>query len=238
MSKFNKHIAFFIGYFGGGGIERVTANLAHSFTKLGIKIDLITSPDSPHLWRMPSETNIVDLKSPTLYMCLPALINYLRREQPNFLIAADHYLNEIALIAKLIAGVPTKVIISEHNQLSKTAQNTNKLKEKLAPLSSRLLYPLADGIVAVSQGVAKDLSEIAKLPLTSIQMIYNPVITSEMLTLAKEPIDHPWFTSSEVPVILGVGKLEAQKDFPNLIQAFAKVRKIQPARLVIWEHLN
>ncbi len=32
---------------------------------------------------------------------------------------------------------------------------------------------------------------------------------------------------------MGVGRLEKQKDFPNLIRAFAKVRKVREARLVI-----
>ncbi len=54
-----------------------------------------------------------------------------------------------------------------------------------------------------------------------------------MLTNAQEPVEHPWFNSQDIPLLLGVGKLEAQKDFPNLIRAFAKVRQVRPARLVI-----
>jgi len=166
-------------------------------------------------------------------MCLPGLVNYLRQEQPDVLVAADHYQNEIALMAKLIARVPTRVVVSEHNQLSKTARNATKLKGKLAPWFARLLYPYADGIVAVSQGVAKDLSDTANLPISNIQTIYNPVITPAMLASANEPLDHEWFVSDAPPVILGIGKLEPQKDFPNLIHAFAKVRQAQHARLVI-----
>ncbi len=57
------------------------------------------------------------------------------------------------------------------------------------------------------------------------------------MAAAQEPLEHPWFTPGEPPVVLGVGKLEAQKDFPTLIRAFARVRRAQPARLVIlgWE---
>jgi glycosyltransferase involved in cell wall biosynthesis len=226
-------IAFFIGFFGGGGIERMTARLAQALVKLGIRVDLITSPESPHLWQMPPETRIIDLKAPNLYMCLPALVHYLRKEKPNVLMSADHYQNEVALMGKIIAQVPTRVIVSERNQLSKTARNANNLKGKLAPLTSRLLYPHADEIIAVSQGVAIDLAKTAHIPLSSIQTIYNPVISPELLESAKEPLKHEWFTSNEIPIILGVGKLETQKDFPNLIRAFAKVRQVQPARLVI-----
>jgi glycosyltransferase involved in cell wall biosynthesis len=136
-------------------------------------------------------------------------------------------------MAKLIARVPTRVVVAEHNQLSKTARNATKLKGKLAPWFTRFLYPYADGIVAVSQGVAKDLSDTAHLPIGSIETIYNPVITPAMLASAKEPLEHKWFASGAPPVILGIGKLEPQKDFPNLIHAFAKVRQVQHARLVI-----
>ena len=234
MSGISYRIAFFIGAFGGGGVERITASLAHNFVKLGIKVDLVLDKGgSPHLWRMPSETRIIDLKAPRLSMSLPGLIRYLRQERPFALIAADHYMNEVALLAKLLAGVSTRVIISEHNQLSRTTRYAKNLRSRLTPSFSHFLYPWADGIVAVSHGVAKDLAQTASLPLEQIQTIYNPVINPEMLANAKEPVDHPWFAPGALPVILGVGKLEAQKDFPNLIQAFAKVRRSQPARLMI-----
>ncbi|XGV94359.1 MAG: glycosyltransferase (plasmid) [Leptolyngbya sp. BL-A-14] len=234
MSDSNPHIAFFLGSFGGGGIERVTAHLAHGFVKAGVRVDLILNrAESPHLWRMPAETRIIDLKQSRLSASLPGLVNYLRQERPFAMLAADHYLNELALLAGRIAGVPTRIIVAEHNQLSQTTRNAGKLKSRLAPLFAQFLYPWADRIVAVSDGVAKDLAKTASLPLSSIQTIYNPVITPGLFTSAEESVDHPWFNSPDVPVLMGVGKLEAQKDFPNLIRAFAKVKQVRPARLVI-----
>lgn len=234
MPEPHTRIAFFLGSFGGGGIERITARLAHNFVKLGVEIDLILNrADSPHLGQMPATTRIIDLKARNLYLSLPGLVRYIQQERPSAMLAADHYLNEIALVAKKIAGVPMRLIVAEHNQLSKTARNSTTIKGRLAPLFARWLYPWADGIVAVSEGVAQDLAITAGLPLTSIETIYNPVINAQMLAKATEPVAHHWFASTEVPVILGVGKLEQQKDFPNLIRAFAKVRQVQPARLVI-----
>lgn len=235
MSESNPRVAFFLGSFGGGGIERITARLAHSFVTLGVEIDLILNrADSTHLGQMPVETRVIDLKTPNLYLSLPGLVRYLQQERPMVLLAADHYLNEIALLAKRIAGVPLRLVVAEHNQLSKTARNATTMKGRLAPVFARFLYPWADAIVAVSEGVAKDLACTASLPLDSIETIYNPVINPQMLEKAKEPVEHPWFSSEEkIPVILGVGKLEQQKDFPNLIRAFAKVRQVKSVRLVI-----
>jgi glycosyltransferase involved in cell wall biosynthesis len=232
--KYLPRVAFFLGSFGGGGIERITAHLAHNFVKLGVQIDLILNRADPtHLWQMPIETRIIDLKAANLYLSLPGLVHYLRQDRPIALLAADHYLNEIALLAKRLARVPLRLVVAEHNQLSQTARNATKLKGRLTPLFARYLYPWADGIVAVSDGVAKDLAATALLPMDRIETIYNPVINDRMLANAKEPVEHDWFNASEIPVILGVGKLEQQKDFPNLIRAFAKVRQTRPARLVI-----
>jgi glycosyltransferase involved in cell wall biosynthesis len=232
--KYPPRVAFFLGSFGGGGIERITAHLAHNFVKLGVQIDLILNRADPtHLWQMPTETRIIDLKAPNLYLSLPGLVRYLRQDRPIALLAADHYLNEIALLAKRLARVPLRLVVAEHNQLSQTARNATKLKGRLTPLFARYLYPWADGIVAVSDGVAKDLAATALLPLDRIETIYNPVINDRMLANAKEPVAHEWFTSPDIPIILGVGKLEQQKDFPNLIRAFAQVRQTRPARLVI-----
>jgi glycosyltransferase involved in cell wall biosynthesis len=46
-------------------------------------------------------------------------------------------------------------------------------------------------------------------------------------------VTHPWFAPDQPPVILGVGRLTAQKDFVNLLRAFAIVKQSRPSRLVI-----
>ena len=51
--------------------------------------------------------------------------------------------------------------------------------------------------------------------------------------MAAAPAPHPWFAPREPPVILGVGRLTPQKDFPTLLRAFALVRARRRARLVI-----
>lgn len=209
-------------------------NLARGLTERGLKVDLVLSKaGGSHLWRVPSEVRIVDLQSRQLLTSLPALISYLRREQPLTLLSALHYTNEVALWAKRLSGVSTRVVVSEHNMLSQKVKHATRMKGNLLPLAVRYFYPWADGIVAVSHGVAQDLARTANLPLKRIQVIYNPVVTPDLLEQAKEPVDHPWFQPDEPPVILGVGKLEAQKDFPTLIRAFAEVRRVKSARLAI-----
>ncbi len=234
MRENSDPIAIFLGFLGGGGAERVIVSLTRGFINKGLKVDLVLSKtESPHLWQVPPEVRIVDLASNNLLRSVPALIGYLRREKPIALLTTLHYTNEIAILAKRLSGVSTRVVVREANTVSQVAKHGSQFKRRLTPFFIKFLYPWADGIVAVSQGVAQDLVNIADLPSESIQVIYNPVMTSEILAKAKEPVDHPWFAPGQPPVILGVGKLTEQKDFPTLIRAFAEVRKVKQARLVI-----
>jgi len=59
------------------------------------------------------------------------------------------------------------------------------------------------------------------------------VVGAEMLEKARAPLEHPWFAPGAPPVVLGVGRLAPQKEFPTLIRAFARVRSQRPARLMI-----
>jgi glycosyltransferase involved in cell wall biosynthesis len=101
------------------------------------------------------------------------------------------------------------------------------------PAVMRWTYPKANAIIAVSQGVADDLARTIRMPATSITVVPNPVISTELMAKASEPTDHPWFAEGEDPVIVGVGRLTRAKNFPLLIRAFGRLLDQRPARLMI-----
>ena len=143
------------------------------------------------------------------------------------------YANIVAVWARKLTGIPRRVVLNEQNTLSSVSNGENDLRWKLYPELARWFYPWADGITAVSKGVADDLAQAANLCPDQIQVIYNPIVTSDLLKKSEAPLEHPWFGSGEPPVILGVGRLTAQKAFDVLITAFSQVRKTQQARLLI-----
>ena len=83
---------------------------------------------------------------------------------------------------------------------------------------------MADAIVAVSDGVADELARHTSLPREQIVTIHNAVVSETVLAKSAEPVPHPWFAPGLPPVVLGVGRLTEQKDFPSLLRAFARVR--------------
>ncbi len=229
------HIALFVPSLRGGGAERVMVNLARGFAQRGLKVDLVLAKaEGPYLAEVPSSVRVVDLGAKRVLYSLPGLVRYLRRERPKSLLSVMNHANVVAVWARRLSGSPLRLVVSEHNTLSvATTNNARNLRVRMMPLLIKVFYPLADAVVVVSQGVADDLIRLTGFPRESVCVIYNPVVTPELFAKAEEPLNHPWFRPGEPPVILGVGKLTKQKDFPTLIQAFALVRKEQPARLVI-----
>jgi glycosyltransferase involved in cell wall biosynthesis len=218
-----------------GGAERSMLKLAGGIAARGYTVDLVlvARAEGPFLAEVPASVRLVDLKASRLMTSLPALVRYLRREQPAALLSVLRA-NIMALLARRLAGVPTRVVVSERNTLSQQARHyASDLRMRLTPQLVRRFYPWADGIVAVSKGVADDLVQVARIPRERISVIYNPIVTPDLRAKAQAPLEHPWFGSGEPPVILAVGRLTAQKDYPTLIQAFAQVRKTRAARLLI-----
>ncbi|MER3479061.1 MAG: glycosyl transferase [Meiothermus sp.] len=229
-----KRIALFLPSLRGGGAERVMANLARGFAEQGLTVDLVLAKaEGPYLSQVPTSVRVVDLGARRVLFALPGLVQYLRRERPSAMLSALNHANIVAIWARFLARTKTRLVVSEHNTLSRATENAAVRRAKAMPLLIRLFYPQADAVVAVSQGVAKDLTARTGLPPGKVRVIYNPVVTPELFAKAEEPLDHPWFKPGEPPVILGVGRLTAQKDFATLIRAFALVRKERPARLMI-----
>lgn len=216
------------------GIDTRMLNLSQGLVERGINVDLVLNTSKQKDFsRVPQGVKIVDLKEPKLLRGLPHLINYLKQEKPQAILSAQHFTNEVLLIAKLLSRVSTRFVVSEGNTISAEWRNKPKLKERLTPLLVRFLYPQADAIIGNSKGVVSDIAKVTALPLKEINVVYNPTITPQVITKSREPVDHLWFKKGEPPVILGVGRLNIQKDFQTLIKAFAKVRKNHSCRLII-----
>ena len=172
---------------------------------------------------------------------LPDLIGYLRRERPHILLSAETNVNLVALWARRLAQVSTRVVVSEHITHSperKEGFNKRQWDWRLFPSLINRTYSWADAIIAVSRGVADDLFLTTGIPRECMTTIYNPVVTPELFRKAQLPVDHPWFQPSAPPIVLGVGRLHKQKDFPTLLRAFARVRAKQAAHLVILGEAN
>jgi len=227
-------VAFFMSNLQGGGAERVMVNLAKSLSEHALKVDFVlANAEGPYLRDLPSSINVVDLQCKRTRYAISPLSSYLRQRTPRVLISGLHQANLVAVIAKKRSSSNLGLVVTIHNQMSEEMIHTPGLTGKFIPLLVRAFYPKADKIICVSNGVAQELINKYHLPKSKIQVIYNPVVAQDMFKKAEEPLDHPWFQPGQPPIILGVGRLTAAKDFETLIKAFALVRNKTETRLMI-----
>lgn len=231
----SKRVALLLPSLQGGGVRRMMVNLARGLTGEGLPVDMVLGQvTGSYLDQLPPQVRLVDLRSPRTSLALPALVRYLKRERPSALLSAMEHVNLLALAARRLARLPLRVVVGVHAVYSYEWRHFARRRNRLlVPLLVRRLYPQADAVVAVSEGVAADLAAAAGLPRERISVIHNPVVTPELLRLIDEPAGHPWFAAGEPPVVLSAGRLTAEKDFPTLLRAFARLRRRLPARLLI-----
>jgi glycosyltransferase involved in cell wall biosynthesis len=228
-----ERLAIFLPGLYEGGAERTMLNLAEGIARRGFSVDLVLArAEGPHLNEVSDLIRLVDLKAPRTLGSVPALVRYLRRVQPKAMLSVLHA-NIIALWARRLAGIPQRIILCEQNTLSSDASGGNDLRMHFYPRLAKWFYPWADGIIAVSGGVADDLAPLIKIPRERIRVIYNPIVTPGLFEKSAVLLEHPWFKSGEPPVLLAAGRLTVQKAFDVLIRAFAQVRKNHRVRLLI-----
>lgn len=247
-------LSLFIYGLGGGGAQRRCLTLASGFAARGLNVDLVVvNPEGPLAAELPASVHLVTLDSAagrwltqlqrhvnvrglqTLLSTL-ALARYLSRVRPQVLLSAASHVNLVSVWARRLARVPVALVLRASNYPSGNPllwPRTGSVIRRLLRWMAGRVYPWADGIIAVSQGVADEVARLTGLPAAAITTIYNPVVIPSLAHKMAEAVDHPWFAPGQPPVVLGAGTLKIQKDFTTLIRAFARIRARRPVRLII-----
>lgn len=160
---------------------------------------------------------------------LIGLVDYLETSRPDILISAHDRAPLLALWAAGIARHRVATMVIEHSLFSHNlaaargdARTYTVMQQRLTLM--RRLYPLADSLVAVSNGGAADLADSLGLTHDAVRTIHNPVVTPELMRRAAERLDDPWLDQNAPPVILTAARLASEKALHVLIDAFARLR--------------
>ncbi len=214
-----------------GGAERVALDLSSGFVDQGYDVDLVLVEAKGDLLReVHKDVSIVDLGARRVATSLLPLRRYLSSREPDILYSMMTEPNLIAIAAHRLASTDTRLIISEHNMLSRS---TSSIKDQLVVRGAWFSYPLADHAVAVSKGVRQDLLAKTLLDDDSIFVIYNPVHVESIRKKASESVGHEWFTENSFDVVLSGGRHEPQKGFDTLLDAFARLDR-DNIRLILF----
>lgn len=227
-------LAVFMPSLDGGGAERVTVILLNKLVEQGYVIDLlVANGQGVYRQQVDPRINIIDFGKSRVASCLLPLIRYLKLHRPAALLSVMNYTNVIAILARKVSGVSCRLVLTEHNNAELALQNNTSAKYYLVNYLTKWLYRSADSIVCVSQGVADSIHRLLDIPKSKLTVIYNPVIHPGIMANAKQAISLPFVLSDGELLVIGVGRLSAQKNFPNLIKAFNIFIRTKAAKLVI-----
>ena len=244
-------VAFVLPHLGGGGGERSTLALARGLLERGHSVDILhlhdqvaykdevppearvfvlareTAPLSGRAFQLPSRLGIrmrLALRRRHLVHA-QWIADYLDRAKPNVLFSSL----EDAKVASLLA-----IQCSDHKPpLSLIVRCDVRSRKRRYRRLYRQLFPLADHVVGVSQGVTAGVVRDLGIPKSRVSTIYNPVITRELFDKAGATPSHPWFSVDGPPIVLAAGRLARAKNYPTLLRAFATASKSRQLRLVI-----
>lgn len=221
----NKNILFVLKDFPlGGGVEKVSMNLAYQFKSDGHKVSFFIMDGTGIPVQLANDFEVVTgtksgLKG--ILSQLPTLLRFIKNGHYQAVIAAKEQANILTFLASLLNRNFTP-IYTRHCAFDVSDQ---ELSEKTIQRLYRFYSKGRGKIVAVSE----DLSKYIQLQIPSasehIHFCPNPVVNQELLDKGEKNSDdfnHP------NPYFCAVGRLCEQKGFDLLLQSYAMALLIEP----------
>jgi glycosyltransferase involved in cell wall biosynthesis len=219
-------ILFFTKTLGEGGVTRVILNVLKYLDREQFDPSLVLLHcKGERMNEVAHDINIYDLnvrggkKGVDFLKLLSAFKRVLYDLHPQIVISCLWKPNIINLTARFSTlSLKHKVIVREDNALVAYFKDAHGpwVKGRVSQFMTKLLYPRADHVIAISEGLKKESIALG-IPEQNITVINNPIDL--------ESIDRLKLESVEInkPYILFAGRLCRQKNLPLLIDAFKLV---------------
>ncbi|MDS0281592.1 glycosyltransferase [Haloarcula onubensis] len=231
-----RQVAFFTPAPDFGGAQRVTVNIANTLAARGHDVDLVAGHlEGEFVSLIGDAVDTVELDVPRvpaagILAAVPRLVSYLDERRPDVLFASRTHTNIAAVTAGRLTDADVHVAITEHSPFDHLPTRKDRAT---AALAARV-YPYADDVVGVSEGVAKTVVEHTGVDPDGTTVLNNPIDIAAIQSGATESVEEAWLDDPEIDPIVAVGRLKASKDFATLLRAFARLRERRPStRLVI-----
>ena len=216
-----------------GGAERVNLDLAHVFKRKGYVVEFVLMQAKGGLLEEAQSQFLIHELGCSQFRQVPLyLARYLKKTQPDALLAAMWPLTGIAGVALRLAARGTRLVASEHTDLRHSPAIKN-LERHLLHILGPWFYKPAHAVVGVSQGVCDSLVECARLDRHKLKVIYNPIRPIHTASVIKSDSEIMEWWQSGHKQLISVGSLIPAKDYPTLLKSLSILRLKVDARLLI-----
>jgi len=205
---------------GGGGAEKVVIDLATRMDSLGhqvkiayLKGDVIVKPRNYQI-------ELIYLGLDNLKQAQFAYNNYkslLDRFEPDVVHAHMVHANIFARISRMFRPI-AKLICTAHS---------NNEGGKARMLAYRLTHKLSEVTTNVSQSASASFERLGAVPKGGIMTVYNGIDLEKFKydENAREVLIDELNLDQNSILLLAVGRFHTAKDYPNLLTAFAQIKK-------------
>ncbi len=218
----------------GGGAERVSLSLAREFLQRSLGVTFVLMRQEGELLeRLPDGAKVINLNASRVREVPAAFTRYLRKERPDAVIANMWPLTVMCIAGHWMAGSRARIILCDHCILSAQYAGRGPFHRALLRSSLATAYRLADRRIAVSAGVADDLSTLSAIARHKFDVIHNPTPSPGTPYARSEKIALEQWGKQRARRILTVGSLKAGKNHTLLIRAFAQLAQTVEVRLML-----
>jgi glycosyltransferase involved in cell wall biosynthesis len=235
-----KRILFFTASLGNGGAEMHLLRLINTLdreqfeplvalAKRGGSYEAALAADVPLYGLTPP-----GMPSSTLRMVrsVPALRRLIQTQRPDLVCAALDHANLAANAAcRGLPQPPRLLVCAQNSPLGQYHRPWHPLDRAMLGLLARQLSA-ADGLVALSTGVAAEFAGLMQPPAPPIHVIYNAGVDDRVEAGATAPLEAADLPLPR-PLLVACGRLHDQKGFSYLLDALVQVRQTLPAHLWI-----
>lgn len=216
-----------------GGAELVMLRLAEEFVKARREVHLVSLVgDGPLEAKVPEGVMLhsvvgrraLDRNGFLLAAsALPSLVRLLRDIGPDAALSSMTGTNLLAVVAHRLSRSVARLVLREES-------STTNLRSRFKRIALPILYARADAVVAVSDGVARDIRSLG-VAAERVHVVHNPVDVQRLRKLADVG---PKLACSDCgPYVMSLGRLTEAKDYPTLLRAYAASTLRSRHRLLI-----
>jgi len=231
-------VLLFTTILGGGGAEKHLLRVANNLDRERFRVSVaLVKPRGEFEPALAADVRKFHLNprekgstTARALQCVAPLRRLMRSERPDIVFSVIDLVNLVNLFAARGVEPQPKIVLGLQTPPTIAYDSPHPVSKLILRLIPRL-YPRADHVVALSEGVANDLESLSPRTRGRVSVIHNAGVGSEVGELSRERLGAGEMPDG--PLVVACGRLKPLKGFAHLIEALAEVRKSVPAHLWI-----
>jgi glycosyltransferase involved in cell wall biosynthesis len=218
-------VVFCLPSFGGGGAERVMAQVATHFAAQGFDTHFVVlSGEGPNRQYVGEGVRVHLVGAARLRNAFPAFPLAVRALRPKAVVSTLPHVNILLSLTRPIWGSGVPLVLRESSVLSRTIRQEHPRYRRTWMTGARSAYGRADAVIALTEEASADLREAFGVRPERIHLLPNPLdITGLRARASSRGGSRENRCSTPPRRWVSVGRLDMAKGYDALMEALAAI---------------